>query len=225
MVTKTKLNWVSFKEKFASWAPVLKPGFDEGLLDEVFAFLKKRNKEVPVYPSSEDVFKAFQLCDYKDLKLVIAVEGPMKGGDGLALSARDWDNVLRIPGALEGFYASLEKAFYDGLCLECVFQNDLSYLARQGVLLLNVPMTGDSEGAHQVWKPFIEFLFREVLSFSAVPVLFIGENTFYLQEHLAPWQPFFLVHEPSKAEEPLKELGAILKKEGISINFIERLPF
>jgi uracil-DNA glycosylase len=232
-MVKTKLKWSSFEPKLGTWARVIKKGFQEGILDDVFDHLKKRNKESVVYPSAENLWRPFQLCDYNKLKLVIACDGPYKHerGDGLALSWRieTWEEY-KIPAPLKSFYEEIEQAVHGGLCLEFMEQASLDYLARQGVLLLNIPLTADEEEAHTaLWTPFLNYLFNE-LAYTGVPVLFMGEQACVYVHQTSPLQPVYTECYPGQRKgeiaEAIKQIDVEMQgNTGERLEWVEMLPF
>lgn len=232
MMVKTKLNWEKFNPLFLSWSRHFLPFFNSGGFDTIFSYLKS-NKE-NIFPLSKDLWLPFQLCNYKDLKLVIAVEGPYLDnmGDGLALSAYSHPEKDKwIPEALDNFYDMIEHEVYDGLCISCVRMPSLQYLAKQGILLLNIPMTGDKKnGPHkEIWKPFIKHLIQECIAYTGVPVMLLGKDTWELEEYLTPWQERFKLQYPKlgwSSEGAFKRVKEIMREtNGDAILFMEDLPF
>lgn len=231
-MVQTKLNADKFSPLLGSWWRHISKFFEKGGLDDVFAYLKSNKEEI--FPKSGDLWLPFQLCDYKDLKLVIAVEGPYldNHSTGLALGWREdpYDGIF-IPEPLDEFYNSIEKECYDGLYLEGMKQGDLSYLAKQGILLLNIPLTGDKKnGPHKdIWKPFIQHLLQDAIGYTGVPVIFIGKRTWEYEEYLCPWQERFLLNYPKSnwdskgAFSKVKEL--LKNNNGIEITWMDKLPF
>jgi uracil-DNA glycosylase len=86
-----------------------------------------------VYPKQADLLKAFELCSFENLKLVILGQDPYHGpgqANGLAFSV---SKDTKLPPSLKNIFKELDA---------CGFQKlresgDLSAWARQGVLLLN----------------------------------------------------------------------------------------
>ena len=61
-----------------------------------------------VYPSKEKIFRAFELCPLKDLKVVILGQDPYfnpKQANGLAFSV---DQGIKIPPSLENIFYELK---------------------------------------------------------------------------------------------------------------------
>ena len=108
-----------------------------------------------VYPEPQNIFKAFELCQYKDIKAVILGMDPYNDGNatGLAFGV----NTPKINPSLRKIKDAIETEVYDGLLLE--YDYSLEYLARQGVLLLNSALTVKDgiPGSHMhIWQGFIK---------------------------------------------------------------------
>ena len=57
---------MTFEEYFGDWVHI----FDMKELNKVLAVLSKMYKVKPICPAQDDVFKAFNLCKYRDCKVV-----------------------------------------------------------------------------------------------------------------------------------------------------------
>lgn len=178
------MEFEKVKTKFGSWADVFRDFIESAEFDAIFAeliALKRRNRVS--CPASNQTFKAFELTPYEKLKTVFIIDGPpaivnnsVYLADGIALSCSNTD---RIDTPLFQFYRSMESDLNSGLNLEMVDCPDLSYLCRQGVLLLYSALTCEQNkpGSHQqLWKPFYQYLFNEVINnYDAnLPIVFAG---------------------------------------------------
>ena len=102
-------------------------------LDE---FLEKQDSNI-IFPPLEDRYKAYELTAYNDVKVVILGQDPyhQKGqAMGLAFSV---PSGVRLPPSLRNIYREISSD------LGITMQNDgdLTYLAKQGVFLLNTSLT------------------------------------------------------------------------------------
>lgn len=99
-------------------------------------YLLEEKKKYAVMPPSDDVFKAFYLTPLDKTKVVILGQDPYheeNQANGLAFSTAS----STLPPSLKNIFKEIDDDF--GItCLRC---GDLSYLARQGVLLLNTILT------------------------------------------------------------------------------------
>lgn len=202
------MQYEHVKEKFGSWAPYLKDVIETAEFDQIFKSLKALTKRGrTVFPSSEQTFRCFQLTPYQELKAVFVFSSPYETqagersfADGLALSA---SNVNVPPPGLRRFFDKMQQDF-GGMdyCLD--MGCNLSYLASQGILLLNAALTTEQYkyGSHiDLWRPFMQFLFSEVISRykKSLPVVFFGEQAQAYDKLVMPFNHWtFTVKDPVK---------------------------
>ena len=120
-------------------------------------------------PELDNWFKAFKLCPYKDVKVVWLGLSPYytkdihtkeNVADGLAFST---DYRHAVPPSLFKIYKGIEGDLWDRMNLNMTRYNDLSFLAEQGVLLLNSALTttfGKADSHLEIWEPFIKFVLK-----------------------------------------------------------------
>lgn len=127
----------------ASWINILGEEFEKEYMQKMAAWLSHQrvNGSREVYPASEDVFRAFRLCDSDRVKVVILGQEPYYQGnaDGLAFSYKNGIRMGQGMQALDVILAEIERNCYEGFNVNSDYQ--LDYLAEQGVLLLNVVLT------------------------------------------------------------------------------------
>lgn len=180
------MNWEKFSSKFEkSWHPHMKPLIESEITDKIYSNLKAIGKTEKILPSSTDTFKAFALCPYDKLKVVVLGLDPYpstKDGvivaDGLAFSC---GNTKKLQPSLEHWYNGIERDIFDGFNVNMTKNPDLSFLARQGVLLLNSALTVSEGkiGSHsELWEDFIVYLIKEVFNKynSGLVYLLIGKQ-------------------------------------------------
>ena len=149
----------------SGWADVLLPFLASVQFEEI---ITKLQREVAVgnrfTPPLKKVFRPFEDCPYSKLHTVFVGTEPYftpEVADGLLLST---PNGGRKPAALVKFQREIAATVYK---CEREFQNDLGYIASQGVLLLNAALTtkiGEQAGHYSIWRPFMNYLFFDVLS-------------------------------------------------------------
>ena len=86
-----------------------------------------------VFPSKEDVFNAFKYFEPEDTKVVIIGQDPYHQpgqANGLAFSVAPG---VKIPPSLRNIFKEMGKTNVES--------GDLTYLAKQGVLLINTTLT------------------------------------------------------------------------------------
>ncbi len=204
---KTNLDWKKFEPLFGDWAPHIKPFFDAGGLDPVYAHLRSEAKSgKQIAPASMNTYRAFTETSMEELKAVIVCQDPyakfVNGSPVASGVAMDCSITARNQPTLEKFYGGVEKELYNGLCLNYVDTHDLSYLSAQGVLLLNTALTveKDKPGSHsEIWAPFTNYLLTEVISTTGVPVLFLGGNAAVFSLLVAKTNPCYVLDHPASA--------------------------
>jgi uracil-DNA glycosylase len=94
-----------------------------------------------IYPEYNDIFKAYKLTNYDDVKVVILGQDPYPNGeaDGLAFSVKEDDYIIKIPPSLKAIFDEIEKDVYGGFRVEQDW--NLERWAKQGVFLLNTILT------------------------------------------------------------------------------------
>lgn len=121
------------------------------------AYSEGENKKI--FPPRGAVFKAFDLCPLEECKVVIIGQDPyheVNQANGLAFSV---NSGVPLPPSLQNIYKEIEYE-YD---VKMKNDGDLTYLAKQGVLLLNVYLTVE-EGKplshkHDFYEDFIKDVF------------------------------------------------------------------
>ena len=148
--------------KSSDWAPFLagesaKPYF--GALD---AFVTEAAAHTTVYPAPENIFAALGACPAKGARVVILGQDPYhEPGQamGLAFSVPDG---CKAPPSLKNIFKELEAEFGPAR----VPHTDLTFWARQGVLLLNTVLTVRAHQANSHkdigWEQFTDAAIRKL---------------------------------------------------------------
>lgn len=130
--------------------------FDTSTLNSIYLKIKD---EKYLSPNIQDVFKAFYLCSYNDLKVVMIGQDPYPQKDvatGIAFgnlsntSEEDLSPSLQVIKESAINYGVNHNAYY--------FDNSLEDWCKQGVLLLNSALTcrlGQPNSHLLLWRPFI----------------------------------------------------------------------
>jgi len=92
-----------------------------------------------VYPDREDVFRAFKLTSYSDVKVVIIGQDPYHDGSASGLAFGIKEGASKIPPSLQNILKELEEDVGNGLVLNP--DVTLESWARQGVFLINTKLT------------------------------------------------------------------------------------
>lgn len=115
-----------------------------------------RQKGLEVYPPSELMFNAFNLCPFDELKVVILGQDPYhQPGQAMGL-AFSVPKGQKIPPSLRNIYKELNRDLH----IPIPSHGDLSTWAKQGVLLLNTSLSvlKNQANSHQNigWKDFTD---------------------------------------------------------------------
>ena len=144
-------------------------GWDEVLHDEmqksyfkyIKDFIKEERLSKTIYPPAKDLFNAFKLTDFNDIKVVILGQDPYHGEKeamGLSFSVR---RGVRTPPSLKNIFKELK----DDLGIERE-DTDLSDWAKQGVFLLNTVLTVEKDKANSHkdigWEIFTDYVIKQI---------------------------------------------------------------
>ena len=152
-----------------SWKERLAEEFEKPYFAELTEFVKKEYKDEVVYPPPKYIFRAFDLCPFEKVKVVILGQDPYHGArqaNGLAFAVNERE---AIPPSLQNIFKEIQSDIGSGSQASTVAvdawlpqkQNgDLSRWAEQGVLLLNATLTvrAHMAGSHQGrgWESFTD---------------------------------------------------------------------
>lgn len=148
-----------------SWREHLKDEFAKQYFVDLTSFVKRKYKEGIVYPAPRNIFRAFDLCPFEKVKVVILGQDPYHGRDqanGLCFSVNEG---VQLPPSLLNIYKEISSDV--GISLdELKKKSDLLAWATQGVLLLNATLTvqAGSAGSHQGrgWEQFTDEVIRQL---------------------------------------------------------------
>ncbi|MCL2407584.1 MAG: uracil-DNA glycosylase [Defluviitaleaceae bacterium] len=119
------------------WNDILAEEFSQGYFLDLQKILKQESRGFDIYPKEQDIFNAFKLAPFADVKAVIIGQDPYHGvgqAHGLSFSV---PAGVPFPPSLKNIFKEIKS----DLNVEMPTNGDLSYLAKQGVLLLNAALT------------------------------------------------------------------------------------
>ena len=119
------------------WQEVLESEFESDYYAKLHAFLKNEYLSQTIYPDMYNIFEAFELTPFSDVKVVILGQDPYHGPNqahGLSFSVLPG---VDIPPSLRNIYKELES----DLGIKPVNHGYLKKWADQGVLMLNSVLT------------------------------------------------------------------------------------
>lgn len=145
-----------------SWHKVLHEEFEKPYFEELTKFVKSEYTSTAVYPQPANIFRAFELCPFENVEVVILGQDPYHGrgqANGLCFSVNDG---VTLPPSLQNIY----KEIADDLQTSPPTSGNLDGWARQGVLLLNATLTvrANSAGSHQHkgWEEFTDAVIKSI---------------------------------------------------------------
>lgn len=156
----------------ASWKRHLSDEFVKPYFLQLREFVRSAYLHDKVFPEPRNIFRAFDLCPFDKVKVVIIGQDPYHGvGQANGLSFAVGENVA-IPPSLKNIFKEIKS----DLGIEPIQNGDLSRWAKQGVLLLNATLTvqAGNPGSHQDkgWEEFTDAAIK-VLSEHRTGLVFI----------------------------------------------------
>ena len=146
----------------STWKSLLSEEFEKPYFEQLTGFIKNEYKTQTIFPRGVDIFKAFDSCNFDDVKVVIIGQDPYHGpgqANGLCFSVCEG---VRFPPSLLNIF----KEIRDDLGKPIPSSGDLERWARQGVLLLNATLTvkANTPGSHQNrgWETFTDAVIKKI---------------------------------------------------------------
>ncbi len=146
----------------SSWKKALSLEFKKPYFQELASFVMEEYGEQVVFPKPENIFKAFDLCPFDSVKVVILGQDPYHGenqANGLSFAV---EGGVLLPPSLKNIFKEMEN----DLGISPLKDGDLSRWAKQGVLLLNATLTVrmGSPGSHQKkgWEEFTDAVIKRI---------------------------------------------------------------
>jgi uracil-DNA glycosylase len=211
------MDYSKFEAQLGDWAPKFKSFIESSDFDDIYKFLKAESKEGKlICPEHGNTFRAFRETPFRKLRCVFILQDPypwlkvdregnkIYTADGMAMSC---SNTGVCQPSLELFYQGIE----DDLGYKVPRQPDLSYLAHQGILLLNTSLTVEMNkpSSHQgVWDKFMYYLLEEVISFYTGGIVYVsfGKNAHLMAKAIIPFLHWgFEVEHPAAAARKERE--------------------
>jgi uracil-DNA glycosylase len=163
------MSWLK-KQIKNEWYEFLSPIIKSKTFKKNFAQVVNEYARTKCYPPQDKIFKAFELCKFEDLKVILVGNGPANDGSstGLAFDQGSYTPLMNVmhTGYCKEYPGSFNTKFMDG---------ELSHWAKQGILMLNTSLTVQKgkTGSHAgMWIYFIDKLFKKLNEIDK-PLLFI----------------------------------------------------
>ena len=140
----------------SSWKKVVRSEFEKPYWEKLTDFVRSQYLNGKVFPPPKNVFRAFDLCSFDKVKVVIVGQDPYHGkaqANGLSFAVNDGQT---IPPSLKNIFKEIQS----DLGITPINSGDLSRWAKQGVLLLNsvLTVTANQPASHkaQGWEQFTD---------------------------------------------------------------------
>lgn len=146
-----------------SWKVVLKDEFGKEYFKTLREFVKAEYQHGIVYPPPKNIFRAFELCPFDKVEVVILGQDPYHGpkqANGLCFAVPEG---LPLPPSLQNIFKELASDLGEPIKNR---SGALERWAKQGVLLLNATLTvrARTAGSHQGkgWEEFTDAVIRKL---------------------------------------------------------------
>ena len=153
---------MTLEEYFGGWMRVI----DKRELESVLSKLGPEYKRKPICPAQNSVFKAFEVCPYDRLKVVMLGQDPFpqKGvATGILFGNKKGTRDEDLSPSLQ---IVKEAAINFEIPHNCIiFDPTLESWAKQGILMINSALTVEMNkiGSHvMLWRPFIASLLKKL---------------------------------------------------------------
>ncbi|MEK7156657.1 MAG: uracil-DNA glycosylase [Patescibacteria group bacterium] len=146
----------------ASWKEALREEWGQDYFKTLREFVKGEYQHAIVYPAPKNIFRAFDLCPFDKVEVVILGQDPYHGpqqANGLCFAVSEG---VPLPPSLQNIFKELATDI--GPVKNKT--GDLERWAKQGVLLLNATLTvrARTAGSHQGkgWEEFTDAVIRKL---------------------------------------------------------------
>ncbi|MBS6062484.1 uracil-DNA glycosylase [Criibacterium bergeronii] len=175
------------------WDEILADEFEKDYYLKIREILKKEYSTRTIYPDMHDIFNALKYTSYENTNVVILGQDPYHGqgqAHGLSFSVQDG---VKLPPSLLNIYKEIET----DIGTKMNFGNgNLTYLAKQGVLLLNASLTVRASEAmsHSKigWSKLTDAIVRKINEKNS-PVVYILWGNFAKEKAEYIYNPKHLV--------------------------------
>lgn len=154
------------------WDNILQDEYNKDYFKKIVAFINKEYKYKTIFPPKSSILRAFNLTEYRNLKVVILGQDPYHGegeANGLCFAVSDG---IKLPPSLRNIYKELEN----DLGIKESKVGNLECWAKEGVLLLNAILTveKDKAASHKNigWERFTDAVIKKINE-KDEPVVFI----------------------------------------------------
>lgn len=144
------------------WQEFIDSEVSQDYFQNLKKFLIEKYSKKRIYPSKKDLFRCFDLTDFKDVEVVILGQDPyhqVNQAHGLCFSV---NKGIKIPPSLVNIY----KEIHDDIGCNIPSHGDLTKWAKEGVLLLNTIMSVEDSKpmahANKGWEIFTDRVIKKL---------------------------------------------------------------
>lgn len=159
------LSYENFEDQLSdSWRSVLRQFLDNGKLRKIHTFVSNEYSTNVCRPPTNEIFTAFKLTDFENIKVVIVGQDPYPGpieAMGLSFSVH---REVKVPGSLRNIYKCLQTD--PNVNFRIPKHGDLTRWAQQGVFMLNAVLTvrqgAANSHAKKGWEDFTDEVIKAI---------------------------------------------------------------
>ena len=215
-------------EKYNGWDVIIASEQTKDYYKQLEEFLYSLPSD-SVFPPENMRFNAFKACRPEEVKVVVLGQDPYHNvgqANGLSFSV----NIAKLPPSLKNIYAELAS----DLGLNVPTTGDLTYWAKQGVLLLNTSLTVEAHkaGSHSKigWQQFtdaiIQYLntnYKNIVyiiwgahAYGKCKIINAAQNCTLISSHPSPLSCYksFGEYPPFKGSKPFSKANTYLLSVG-----------
>lgn len=144
------------------WDRIIDEAYGLDKLNQILDKLSNLRQEKTIYPQEDDVFTAFKLTDFSNIKVVILGQDPyFNPGEahGLAFSVQ---KGIKLPPSLKNIFKELQN----DLGYQSPISGDLTKWSKQGVFLLNSSLSVEEKipNSHSNlgWQSFTDSIIQYI---------------------------------------------------------------
>ncbi|MCK5294995.1 MAG: uracil-DNA glycosylase [Arcobacteraceae bacterium] len=146
-----------------NWETIIKQEKEKEYYKKLKDILDNRYEKVKVYPPKDKIFKAFSLCQYDNLKVVVLGQDPYhqpNQAQGLAFST---PKDIKNPPSMVNIFKEIKSDLgFESNCKD----GDLTSWANQGILLINAVLTVEDScpKSHEKigWEEFTDNIIKYI---------------------------------------------------------------
>lgn len=208
------------------WAEKMEGEYKKPYYKSLYETVVREYRTKEIFPASKDIFKAYDLCPYHKLKVVILGQDPYHNtgqAQGLSFSVK---KGMALPPSLQNIF----KELHEDMHCPIPGNGDLSPWAEQGVLLLNTVLTVRAHEAFSHrgigWEEFTDATIKAIEE-KEEPVVYIlwgspaqSKRKMIRQKRrlilTAPHPSPLSAYRGFFGSKPFSKCNAYLEKEGLT---------